>query len=1003
MSEILVKQLAELIGTPVDLLLQQIKDAGITASHSEASITDKEKLRLLEHIRAGKTGSVGDVKKNNKLSLNKRSNSALNVSGRTINVAVKRKKTFARHQSTQITEQPIAEIIHNSVPVTPSSRSEELAKTLENERKAREQATIDRKRREAEKVLRQKNKEQAKTNTEVIAKTEKTHDNDVVAKKTPIEKQPTRVEARVTPSNNSPKSVDSIETSKETVQENTTTEKMPVSTPTPEKTNNTKQQQVKTTTTSKAKPENKPMPENKVNHLKDRKKTETTPPATLGADERPTIAAPLTPKQMREIVAKRAKEEAALSLKRRPSRKPPPRPVVAKKPVTPAPSAEKAKPVATPAPVAKKPEKKAKKKPFQGRAQGPGGNQLHIKGGRRQKKRGRQGRQQQVVVQQSTEHGFEKPTAPVIRNVEIPDTIVVSELAQQLAVKGADIIRVLMGMGVMATINQVVDQDTAILIVEEMGHTAKPVKAKNDDVSSTDLLENTDKFEKTTRPPVVTIMGHVDHGKTSLLDYIRQSRVAAGEAGGITQHIDAYHVETDNGVISFLDTPGHAAFSDMRARGAKATDIVIVVVAADDGVMPQTEEAIKHTRASGAPLIIAINKIDKEQANPEQIKNDLANYEVVPEDWGGDDVFVNISAKTGEGIDELLEAILLVSEVLELEARTQGPATGIVIESRVEKGRGAVASILVQQGTLTKGNIILCGSEYGRIRAMLDENGKAITAATPSIPVEIQGLSGTPSSGSELVVLKNERQAREIAEQRREKERETRFAAQQAAKLDEMFEKMKPGEKANLHILLKTDVHGSMEAIIQSLTELSTDEVAVKIISSSIGGITETDVVRAQSAEAVILGFNVRADASARRLASEAGVETRYYSIIYELIDDIHDAMSGLLKPELREELIGIAEVKDTFRGTGFGKIAGCLVIEGKIKSGEPIRVLRDNVVIHEGELDSLRRHQDNVEEVRVGTECGIGVKKYDDVQPGDQIEVFHRYEVERTLKGRKT
>jgi translation initiation factor IF-2 len=991
MSEILVKQLAEIIGTPVEVLLQQLKDAGISASGAEDSITDKEKLKLLEHIRANKA-DTGQVKKKNKLSLKKRSNSALNVSGRTVNVAVKRKKTFARPTPSAEAAQAPAPTVAETEAAAPSSRSEELAKTLENERKAREQATIDRKQKQAAKETAKEADQGEKT--EVISEkvTEKVVDADTTSKEDKAEVVAEKTVATKvsddTTTKTEAKAEEPAEKSKKTVKENTTTAKTPAKAKAPVETSATKKDE--------AKPETKEAPKSKT--------TEEPKPATPEAAktpeiEPPTTAAPLTPKQMREIVAKRSKAEAALSLKRRPSRKPPPRPVVTKKAE---PVAEK-KPATTTTPAAAtKPAKKVKKKPFQGRTQGPGGNQLHIKGnGRRKNKRGgrnARGRQQQVVVQQSTEHGFEKPTAPVIRNVEIPDTIVVSELASKLAVKGADIIRVLMGMGVMATINQVIDQDTAILIVEEMGHTAKPVKAIDKEVSSDDLQENTDKFEKKPRPPVVTIMGHVDHGKTSLLDYIRQSRVAAGEAGGITQHIDAYHVETDNGVISFLDTPGHAAFSDMRARGAQATDIVIVVVAADDGVMPQTKEAIKHTRKSGAPLIIAINKIDKEQANPEHVKNDLANYEVVPEDWGGDDVFVNISAKTGEGIDELLESILLVSEVLELKARDEGPATGLVIESRVEKGRGAVASVLVQKGTLRKGDIVLCGAEYGRIRAMLDENGQAILEATPSIPVEIQGLSGTPSSGSELIVLKNERQARELAEQRREKERETRFAAQQAAKLDEMFEKMKPGEKSIFNILLKADVHGSMEAITQSLNQLSTDEVAVKIIASSIGGITETDVVRAQAAGAVILGFNVRADAAARRLASESGVETRYYSIIYELIDDVHDAMSGLLKPELREDLIGIAEVKDTFRGTGFGKIAGCLVIEGKIKSGEPIRVLRDNVVIHEGELDSLRRHQDNVSEVSVGTECGIGVKKYDDVQAGDQIEVFHRYEVQRTL-----
>ncbi|HFC92267.1 MAG TPA: translation initiation factor IF-2 [Leucothrix mucor] len=997
MSEILINKLAEVIGTPVEVLLQQLQDAGISASSAEDSITDREKLKLLEYIRASKVASTGQAKDKSKLSLKKRSNSALNVSGRTVNVAVKRKKTFIRPTPPALTEEASQAPTEEEDVVAPSSRSEELAKTLENERKAREQATIDRKQKQSAKEATKKDSSQDKKDqTKAKKVSEKPIESDTTA---PKETKPVKsaVEEKIvktntvktdtdeTSSKNKMEARKPVEKNKETAQKST-----------PEKPSAKPNLAEKREDNAGAKPARKVVAEQKIASKEEIKESiKPTPSEVAAATANPTTAAPLSPKEMREIVAKKAKAEAALSLKRRPSRKPPPRPVATKK-ATAEPTTTP-KTVATPKPAT--PAKKVKKKPFQGRTQGPGGKPLHIKGGRRRNKRGRQ---RQPVIEQSTEHGFERPTAPVIRNVEIPDTIVVSELASKLAVKGADIIRVLMGMGVMATINQVIDQDTAILIVEEMGHTAKSVKAKDEEVSSVDLQENTDDFEQKQRPPVVTIMGHVDHGKTSLLDYIRQSRVAAGEAGGITQHIDAYHVETDNGVISFLDTPGHAAFSDMRARGAKATDIVIVVVAADDGVMPQTEEAIKHTRKSGVPLIIAINKIDKEQANPDQVKNDLANYEVVPEDWGGDDVFVNISAKTGEGIDELLEAILLVSEVLELKARTEGPATGLIIESRVEKGRGAVASVLVQAGTLKKGDIVLCGSEYGRIRAMLDEDGKMINEATPSIPVEIQGLSGTPSSGSELVVLKRERQAREIAKQRHEKERETHFAAQQAAKLDEMFEKMKPGDKAIFNILLKADVHGSMEAIMQSLNQLSTSEVAVNIIAASIGGITETDVARAQSAEAVIMGFNVRADATARRLASETGVETRYYSIIYELIDDVHDAMSGLLKPELREELIGVAEVKDTFRGTGFGKIAGCLVIEGKIKSGEPIRVLRDNVVIHEGELDSLRRHQDNVNEVKVGTECGIGVKKYDDVQAGDQIEVFHRYEVQRTLE-RKT
>ncbi|MCL4111171.1 UNVERIFIED_CONTAM: hypothetical protein GTU68_043084 [Idotea baltica] len=638
---------------------------------------------------------------------------------------------------------------------------------------------------------------------------------------------------------------------------------------------------------------------------------------------------------------------------------------------------------------------KGKKKPFQGRNSGPG--QLHVKeGANRRKKKGK--RTRNVKIEQSTEHGFVAPTEPVVRSIEVPDTIVVSELASMLSVKGADVIRAMMGMGVMATINQVVDQDTAILIVEEMGHEATAAASEEEKSSTENLLEDTSGFEVTPRAPVVTIMGHVDHGKTSLLDYIRESRVASGEAGGITQHIGAYQVETENGAVTFLDTPGHAAFSQMRARGAQSTDIVILVVAADDGVMPQTEEAIKHTRAAGVPLIVAINKIDKESADPEKVKSGLTSFEVVPEEWGGEDVFVNVSALTGEGVDKLLESVLLVAEVKELTARTEGPAKGTVVESSVVKGRGAVATILVQEGTLNKGDVVLAGSQYGRIRAISDDLGKAIDKAGPSTPIEILGLSGTPSAGDDLIVLKSERRARELATQRHEKERETRFAAQQAAKLDAMFEKMQDGEKSTLNVLLKADVQGSLEAIKSSLNALSTDEVVVNIISSGVGGLSETDISLAQSSEAVIIGFNVRADSSARRFAQESDIEIRYYSIIYELIDDVRDAMSGLLKPELREEMVGIAEVKDVFTGSGFGNIAGCMVTEGKVKKDLPIRVLRKDVVIYEGALESLRRHQDDVKEVIAGTECGIGVKNYDDVQPGDQIEVFTRTEIQRSL-----
>jgi translation initiation factor IF-2 len=494
-------------------------------------------------------------------------------------------------------------------------------------------------------------------------------------------------------------------------------------------------------------------------------------------------------------------------------------------------------------------------------------------------------------------------------------------------------------------------------------------------------------------------MGHVDHGKTSLLDYIRESRVAAGEAGGITQHIGAYHVETKNGIVSFLDTPGHAAFTAMRARGAKATDIVVVVVAADDSVMPQTKEAIEHTRAAGVPLIVAINKIDKENADPERVKSDLSALEVIPEDWGGDDVFVEVSAITGQGVDDLLDSILLVSEMQDLKAPIDGAASGVVVEASIEKGRGAVATVLVQKGTLKKGDMVLCGQEYGRIRAMIDDTGKATESAGPSIPVSILGLSGAPASGAEMIVVPNERKAREIANLRRSKERDTRLSSQQAAKLEALFANMGSGNSVQqVNIIIKADVHGSVEALKESLIKLSTDEVKVNVVTSGVGGINEGDVNLAQASNSIMIAFNVRADAAAKRHASESGIEIRYYSIIYEAIDDVKDAMSGMLAPELREEFVGLAEVKDVFRSSAMGAVAGCLIVDGHVSKGLPIRVLRDSVVIYEGELESLRRHKDDVKEVRTGTECGIAVKNYNDVKPGDQIECFKRTEVARTI-----
>ncbi|MGR5118618.1 translation initiation factor IF-2 [Vibrio astriarenae] len=617
------------------------------------------------------------------------------------------------------------------------------------------------------------------------------------------------------------------------------------------------------------------------------------------------------------------------------------------------------------------------------------------RGGRNQ--RGGKGRNKgKLAKPTSMQHGFDKSATVAKQDVVVGETVVVSELANKMSVKATEVIKVMMKMGAMATINQVIDQETAQLVAEEMGH--KVILRKENELEEAVLSDRDNDAEASPRAPVVTIMGHVDHGKTSTLDYIRRTHVASGEAGGITQHIGAYHVETENGMITFLDTPGHAAFTAMRARGAQATDIVVLVVAADDGVMPQTIEAIQHAKAAEVPLIIAVNKIDKEDANPDNVKNELAQYDVIPEEWGGENMFVHISAKQGTNIDGLLEAILLQSEVLELTAVKEGMASGVVVESRLDKGRGPVATVLVQSGTLNKGDIVLCGQEYGRVRAMRDELGKEITEAGPSIPVEILGLSGVPASGDEATVVRDERKAREVANYRAGKFREVKLARQQKSKLENMFSNMAAGEVAELNVVLKADVQGSVEAISDSLLKLSTDEVKVNIVGSGVGGITETDAVLAEASNAIILGFNVRADASARRAIEAASVDLRYYSIIYQLIDEVKQAMGGMLAPEFKQEIIGLAEVRDVFKSPKLGAIAGCMVTEGLIKRNNPIRVLRENVVIYEGELESLRRFKDDVQEVKNGYECGIGVKNYNDVRVGDQIEVFEIVEIKRTL-----
>ncbi len=611
-------------------------------------------------------------------------------------------------------------------------------------------------------------------------------------------------------------------------------------------------------------------------------------------------------------------------------------------------------------------------------------------GGRRRGKRGKL-----KAPEQSKQHAFEMPTEPSVKEVEIPETITVADLAKRMSVKAAEVIKVMFKMGAAATINQVIDQDTATLVVEEMGHTPKMASL----ASVEDKLLDGINYEgdEENRAPVVTVMGHVDHGKTSLLDYIRDTKVTDGESGGITQHIGAYHVETGHGMVSFLDTPGHAAFTAMRARGAKATDIVILVVAADDGVMPQTEEAVQHARAAGVPIVVAVNKIDKEAADPDRVKTELAALEVIPEDWGGDVQFVEVSAKTGQGIDELLDAVLLQSEVLELTAVPSAPGMGVVVESRLDKGRGPVATLLVQNGTLRQGDIVLAGQNYGRVRAMLDENGRPVESAGPSIPVEILGIDGTPDAGDEFAVVESDKKAREVALFRQGKFRDVKLARQQAAKLDNIFDNIGSGEVSTLNVVLKTDVRGSLEALTQALVDLSNDEVKVVLVSGGVGGISETDANLAMASNAVVFGFNVRADAAAKQLIEKEGVDMRYYSVIYDIIDDVKQALSGMLAPELRETILGVAEVRDVFRSPKFGQVAGCMVTEGTIYRSKRVRVLRDNVVVHEGELDSLRRFKDNVAEVRNGMECGVGVKNYD-VKVGDQVEVYEITEIARSL-----
>jgi translation initiation factor IF-2 len=625
--------------------------------------------------------------------------------------------------------------------------------------------------------------------------------------------------------------------------------------------------------------------------------------------------------------------------------------------------------------------------------------ELHVAAGK-SGKRAKKQRRPTGPIKLETQHAFEKPVAPIVRDVDVPEFITVGELANRMAVKATEVIKTLMGMGVMATINQSLDQDTAVLTVEEMGHKARVVKATDAEETLMSAVAGEAKdVPSELRPPIVTVMGHVDHGKTSLLDYIRKTRVAAGEAGGITQHIGAYSVKTVKGAIAFLDTPGHAAFTRMRARGAQVTDIVVLVVAGDDSVMPQTREAIQHARAGKVPMVVAVTKVDKPQADVNRVKNDWLKEEVVAEDFGGEVQVVGVSAQTGEGIDALLDAILLQAEVLELKAPSDAPARGAIIESSLEKGRGPVATVLVRSGTLHAGDVILTGSHFGRVRAMFDDAGQPVKEAGPSVPVSVLGLSGLPDAGDEVIVVADERKAKELAELRERRVREQKLAQAQVVRMEQVFAKMGEGAVKQLNLMIKADVQGSMEAIVEAQGKLPTAEVKVNVVSAGVGGINESDVDLALASSAIIIGFNTRADGTARKRVQETGVDVRYYSVIYDLLDDVASAVSGLLGTETREQIVGVAQVRDVFRSSKFGNIAGCLVMDGQVQRGLPIRVLRNNTVIYEGELESLRRFKDDVNKVEAGTECGIGVKNYNDVKAGDQIECFQRIEVKRTVK----
>ncbi|SAL53935.1 translation initiation factor IF-2 [Caballeronia turbans] len=989
-----VAQFAAELKMPAGVLLEQLQAAGVQKASANDDLSETDKARLLDHLRKSHGSADADKRK---ITLTRRHTSEIKQSdatgkARTIQVEVRKKRVFVKRDEPGLEQ---AEAASNHVE-EPEVDEAELQRREEEARHAAEQ--LEREERELKEQQAKLEREEAERRArEEAAEAERKKQEAEAARRAAAAAQAAE-----------------ISRSAQSARQETRTQPAVEAKPEPKQDDTARREAAEKAAEEKAASERAAQRE-----------------AAKKAEEDAKAKAEKTRLEQEAIAKRRAAAEAEARAIREMMNTPrkaqvkAPEPAPAPKPVEAAKAAEAkgtlhkpAKPEGAQAarPAAKKPAAGGATTPASTAPAGAGDKKKAGKGGWQQddasKRRGMKTRGDSSGgvdrgwrggpkgrgKHQDQSTSFQAPTEPIIREVHVPETVSVADLAHKMSVKASEVIKVMMKLGQMVTINQVLDQETAMIVVEELGHRAVAAKLDDPEALLVEGEATEDTAEKLPRPPVVTVMGHVDHGKTSLLDYIRRAKVAAGEAGGITQHIGAYHVETPRGVITFLDTPGHEAFTAMRARGAKATDIVILVVAADDGVMPQTKEAIAHAKAGGVPIVVAINKIDKPEANPDRVKQELVAEGVVPEEYGGDSPFIEVSAKTGRGIDDLLENVSLQAEVLELTAPVEAAAKGLVIEAKLDKGKGPVATILVQSGTLNRGDVVLAGSAYGRVRAMLDETGKPTKSAGPSIPVEIQGLSEVPAAGEEVIVLPDERKAREIALFRQGKFRDVKLAKQQAAKLENMLEQMGEGEVQNLPLIVKADVQGSQEALVQSLQKLSTNEVRVQIVHSAVGAISESDVNLATASKAVIIGFNTRADAQARKLAESNGIDIRYYNIIYDAVDEVKAAMSGMLAPEKRETVTGMVEVRQVIRVPKVGLIAGCMVTDGVVKRSSSVRVIRNNVVIHTGELDSLKRFKDDVKEVRQGFECGMSIKNFSDIVEGDQFEVFEVTEVARTL-----